>query len=392
MTEWVETTLADISERIDYGFTASALDDPNLPRFLRITDIARPNIDWASVPGCKADASALKKYALSTDDIVVARTGATVGYAKRIRSLPKSVFASYLVRFRLKPAVAPGFVGGIVESQLYKDWVQQNAGGAAQPNASAKILGAYPIQLPDRATQDRIGSFFDAAADLIETNRRRVQVLEDMARAIYREWFVKFRYPGNGLVPLVESALGPTPEDWDVVSVGDAIELRYGKALKADDRAGGSVAVVGSSGVVGWHDVPLIEGPSIVVGRKGNVGSIIWLDGPSWPIDTTYFVRTQLPLRFVAEQLRGVEFINSHSAVPGLSREMAYSKPFLIPQRSLLDDFQGVADDLGAEASALMMQSKSLGRLRDLLLPKLVTGQIDVSTLDLEARLRDVAA
>ncbi|WP_457207196.1 hypothetical protein [Nocardioides sp. P5_C9_2] len=392
MSGWRDVTLADVSERVDYGYTASASHDPALPRFLRITDIAQTHLDWSGVPGCPIDGKNLRRYELASNDIVVARTGATVGHAKRIRTHPQAVFASYLVRFRLVPEAAPSFVGAVVESNDYKRWVQQNAGGAAQPNASAKVLGAFPFRLPDKETQVRIGAIFDIIADLIENNRRRVEVLDKMARAIYREWFVDLRYPAHEDVPLVDSALGPIPDGWTAGTVGDVLELKYGKALKADARRGGDVAVVSSAGVVGWHDASLVDGPAIVVGRKGNVGSVHWVEGPCWPIDTAYFVDTDLPLRFVAEQLRRTKFSNSHAAVPGLSRESAYARPFVIPPASLLESFQALVDPFGSQAAVLSLQSEKLAELRDLLLPRLVTGQIDVSTLDLDGLIESRVA
>lgn len=246
-------------------------------------------------------------------------------------------------------------------------------------------MPSWPILLPQIEDQRAILGILDAIDDLIENNRRRVAVLEEMVRAIYREWFVKFRYPGHEDVPIVDSTLGPIPEEWFAGTVGDALELKYGKALKADTRRGGEIAVVSSAGIVGWHDESLVGGPAVVVGRKGNVGSVHWVDGPCWPIDTAYYVVTSLPLRFVVEQLRRTEFTNTHAAVPGLSRDGAYARPFLIPPTDLLDSYQGTVDPLGAEASALTRQSDRLGSLRDLLLPKLVTGQIDVSALDLDA-------
>ena len=98
----------------------------------------------------------------------------------RKRCLPR-----ILVRFRLRADADPRFVGAVVESNHYKQWVQRNAGGAAQPNASAKVLGAFPFRLPDEQTQAQVGAVFDAIADLIENNRRRVEALEEMARAVY---------------------------------------------------------------------------------------------------------------------------------------------------------------------------------------------------------------
>lgn len=305
----------------------------------------------------------------------------------RSRKLPIAYFAegrfwvnNHAHVIKAKPGLAVDrFVQSALESTNIAAWVT----GTAQPKLSQANLLAIEVKLPSYIEQEAISNILDAFDKLIENNRRRVAILEEIARAIYREWFVKFRYPGHEDVPIVGSALGPIPEGWAVTNLGNALQLRYGKALKADDRAGGDVAVVGSAGVVGWHSTRLIDGPAIVIGRKGNVGSVVWLDGPSWPIDTTYYVETELPLRFVAEQLRGIEFTNSHAAVPGLSREGAYARPFLIPPAQLLASFQAVVDPLGVNATRLHQQSVTLRALRDLILPKLVTGQIDVSTLGL---------
>lgn len=270
--------------------------------------------------------------------------------------------------------------------------IAQGASGAATPIINKSVFSSVVVRVPDLATQIGIGQVLGSFDDLIENNRRRVEVLEEMARAIYREWFVKFRYPGHSDVPMTDSALGPIPERWMAGTIGDVLELIYGKALKADARRGGGVAVVSSAGVVGWHDEMLVDGPAIVVGRKGNVGSVHWVDGPCWPIDTAYYVSTDLPLRFVAEQLRRSEFTNSHAAVPGLSREAAYARPFLVPPSDLLASYQTLADSFGTQAASLSWQSENLRALRDLLLPKLVTGQIDVSTLDLDVLLEEAVA
>ncbi len=136
-------SLAEIAEFVQYGYTASASEHPVGPRFFPITDIVPSQIDWDSVPYCEIDEKAKSKFLLAIGDIVIARTGATVGYAKLIRDNPESVFASYLVRIRINDQLAdPGYVGRIVESNIYKKFVISRAGGAAQPNANAKVLSA----------------------------------------------------------------------------------------------------------------------------------------------------------------------------------------------------------------------------------------------------------
>lgn len=147
-TSWKQVILREICDDISYGFTASASNDIVGPKFLRITDIVPELIDWDSVPHCEIEPQKSDKYLLKAGDIVIARTGATTGYAKRINKTVDAVFASYLVRIRVKPEHDNRFVGLIVQSDDYKRFIHANLGGAAQPQANAQILTSYPIKLP----------------------------------------------------------------------------------------------------------------------------------------------------------------------------------------------------------------------------------------------------
>lgn len=337
-------------------------------------------------------ASWMRRGLPKSGDILIT-TEAPLGEVARVGSDARIALAQRVILLRPNAKlVDPSFLFHYLRSPRAQASLGRRASGTTVSGIRQPELKAVEIWLPPMQAQKSIGLVLDAVDELIESSRRRLEILEQTARAIFEEWFVKFRYPGHEDVPLVDSALGPIPDGWAVKNLGDAIQLKYGKALKADARILGDVAVVGSSGVVGWHNSALISGPSIVVGRKGNVGSVVWLDGPSWPIDTTYYVETELPLRFVVEQLRSIEFTNSHSAVPGLSREAAYARPFLIPPPNVLESFQASVDPLGLHATGLRRQAAKLGELRDLLLPKLVTGRIDISGLDLDAVVREAVA
>ena len=143
--------------------------------------------------------------------------------------------------------------------------------------------------------------------------------------------------------------------------------------------------VFGSSGVVGRHDESLASGPGIIVGRKGNVGSVFWCDEPFFVIDTAYYVTASLPLRFLFYDLQTMNFINNDSAVPGLSRHQAYALDTLIPPADLLSQFCQFADCVEAQAATHRHQITNLRRTRDLLLPRLLSGQIDVGLAEKSA-------
>jgi type I restriction enzyme S subunit len=151
---WGNFSLAELSDSISYGYTASANIDSVGPKFLRITDIVPEVIDWAAVPFCKISEKDFQKFSLQEGDIVVARTGATVGYAKRIgQTEHDAVFASYLVRFRFNEKIDNTIAGIFMESQDYKTFVRNNAGGAAQPNANAGVLSAARLLVPPKSVQ-----------------------------------------------------------------------------------------------------------------------------------------------------------------------------------------------------------------------------------------------
>lgn len=152
---WERATLGQVADEVDYGFTASASLDVDGPRFLRITDIVSGAINWHQVPRCEIPEGRLKKFSLKEGDVVVARTGATTGWARRIGELAEqAVFASYLVRFRFGQRIDPMLAATFMESDLYKTTIQGRLGGAAQPNASAKVLAGVEIAVPPRDLQD----------------------------------------------------------------------------------------------------------------------------------------------------------------------------------------------------------------------------------------------
>ncbi len=135
--------------RTQYGYTTSADAEGPGPKFLRITDIVPAAIDWESVPHCKIDDILEEKYLLHEGDIVVARTGATVGYAKRINRLhPKAVFASYLVRLIPNRKMDAVFLGMSVERNAFKDFIMMYVTGAAQPQANATTMALFPVLYP----------------------------------------------------------------------------------------------------------------------------------------------------------------------------------------------------------------------------------------------------
>ncbi len=246
--------------------------------------------------------------------------------------------------------------------------------GATQDNLSQDKLLRFGIPCPPVETQTAIGDMLSAYDDLIETNRRRIALLEESARLLYREWFVNLRFPGCSNM----SSSADVPHGWKRCSLGDLATLHYGKALKDANRIAGHVLVYGSSGVVGEHNRALVDGPAIIVGRKGNVGSVYYSHGPCFPIDTVYFVRGNEVSYFLYLLLETMDFISSDSAVPGLNRSHACRLPVTCPSKEALHRFEEVVAQIFEQIHVLQETNKKTAAARDQLLPKLMSGAIRV--------------
>ncbi len=166
---------------MQYGYTETATMEPVGSRFLRITDIAQSPIDWNAVPYCPITEENHEKYVLTEGDVVVARTGATVGVAKMIgKNIPDSVFASFLVRIRPMDKDYKYYFGLAITSLEFLEFVQTNAGGSAQPQANPPLLGEYELLIPSKeslvAFNDKILTFLN----VIECNEMEISKLNEV--------------------------------------------------------------------------------------------------------------------------------------------------------------------------------------------------------------------
>lgn len=166
---------------MQYGYTETATTEPVGPKFLRITDIVQSYIDWSAVPYCPITKENHSKYVLSEGDVVVARTGATVGYAKMVgKNIPDSVFASFLVRIRPLDDAYKYYFGLAITSTEFLEFVQTNAGGSAQPQANPPLLGEYEISLPNKHSLTEFNVSIAAFLRAIESNEMEISKLNEV--------------------------------------------------------------------------------------------------------------------------------------------------------------------------------------------------------------------
>ena len=242
------------------------------------------------------------------------------------------------------------------------------------PHINLTVLRNFEVPVPPPEEQRKIARILSAYDDLIENNRRRIQLLEQAARLLYKEWFVHLRFPGHEHTQIIDGV----PEGWEKKPLGTIAPLKYGKALKNDDRVPGPFPVYGSSGIVGNHTKALVPGPTIIVGRKGNVGSVYWSPDDCHPIDTVYFIESEHCSLFLFYALQQMTFISTDVTVPGLNRDFAHSRSMLVAEQKTLRLFEETVSPLHQQMQLLKRQNALLTKARDLLLPKLMNGEVAV--------------
>jgi type I restriction enzyme S subunit len=191
---WEWCRLGDMLQKIHYGFTASARPKITDVRLLRITDIQDNSVDWENVPGCEFKQSDLEKYLLNENDILIARTGGTIGKTYIVKKLSvKSLFASYLIRAVPSKNISADFIKTLLESPMYWKQLRQAAWGAGQPNVNAKSLSRLIFPLTPRAEQGAIVRKVDRllgyVAQLEEKNANNANYAELLMQAFLGEVF-----------------------------------------------------------------------------------------------------------------------------------------------------------------------------------------------------------
>ena len=268
-------------------------------------------------------------------------------------------------------------------------------------NALTKgMIESFDVTMPDIKEQRAIAQILGGLDDKIGLNRQENRTLEAMAKAIFKSWFVDFdpvKAKAQGKKPygmntktaklfpdsFVDSELGPIPIGWTVRKIGNICTFEYGKSLKAASRKPGAIPVYGSNGQVGWHNQKMVNGPGIVVGRKGNPGIVKWVQTDFFPIDTTFYIVPKANayslhyIFFVLEQ-GNLADLGADSAVPGLNRHMAYMTNILLAEDRVIKAFDEQVNPIRQKIYSNEKQSQNLASIRDTLLPKLLSGEIRI--------------
>ena len=343
----------------------------------------------------------VRKSGLNDGDLLFARRSLVLegaGKCSLVVNPPEAItFESSIIRARPNRRITePRFLFYLFTSPLGRAIVASIATRTAVSGIRGSDLMRVGLPLPPLRVQRRIASILSAYDELIENNQRRIRILENMARSLYREWFVHFRYPGHESVPLVESSFGQIPQGWEVRNLKDIAKVTYGCALKSQsfNADGNGLPVVrirdiptGASETYSAEECDVkyhINNGHILVGMDGDFHMCIWSNGLALQNQRVARFESQGEIGnyhlFLALE-RPIQEFNMAivgTTVAHLGDMHIKTISIVWPPSALREKATKILEPLSGQVIALKCQTSNLRRTRDLLLQRLLAGDISL--------------
>lgn len=395
----------DVIINSQYGYTATETSfTEGTYKYLRITDIVPYYVNLETVPFCNISDKQASKYIVNEGDVLIARTGATTGYNYVVpNGINNTVYASYLIRFILnKELILPLFMKYVLKSQSFYGFVNNYIGGSAQPGMNANVFTKFnSIPKYSLPIQQKIASILSTYDTLIENNNRRIRLLEQMAENLYKEWFLRFRFPGHEKVEMGNGL----PKGWEFKKISNICETIGGGTPSTTNSAywGGNIKWVTPSDITSKNSLALlkIEGRITEEGLRKSAAKLL----PPYTILMTsrasigFFglcpdsvctnqgfisivpnkANTRMYLLYTLKERKDEIIANANgSTFLEISKGRFRKMKVLIPPEVILDMYEKRSHIIFNEVLNLEKQNTLLTRQRDLLLPRLMSGKLEV--------------
>ena len=375
----------DVIINSQYGYTATETSQTEgTYKYLRITDIVPYYVNFDTVPFCKITEKDVSKYIVKEGDILIARTGATTGYNYVVPSgISNTVYASYLIRFIVdKKLVLPLFMKYVLKTQSYYGFINNYIGGSAQPGMNAKVFTKFNIPKLSLVTQQKIASILSSYDRLIENNTRRIRLLEQMAENLYKEWFVRFRFPEHENVEMVNGL----PKGWKIEKLGDYANISTGKCNREDAEEDGIYPLFDRSQEIKKSSKWIKDCEAIIVPGEGTSFMPRYYKGKFNLHQRCYCIEPTIKdigfYLFYSIMLNRKYFLSvaTGATVPSLRQNNFTKMKLIIAELELVKKYNKVANTIALQIDKLKEQNQLLTRQRDLLLPRLMSGKLEVKS------------
>lgn len=406
------TTLGNVvSVRSGFAFKSKDWKNTGVP----VIKIANVKDGFILLEGCsfvdETVAYSAAAFELHPGDILISMTG-YIGEIAMVRDEGRMLLNQRVGKFKIKDPskLNNNYLFYCLRDPNLKAKFAAHAYGAAQPNISPALIEQQEILLPPLPTQRKIAAILSAYDDLIENNTSRIKILENMAQSLYQEWFVKFRFPGYEQVAFEDSPLGKIPEGWEIGIVNDLLVLSSGFAFRSNTFSeDGTYGLVTIKNVHDGMFIPnctsrISEPPEnmprycylstgdILISLTGNIGRVCIVYGNDYLLNqrvAKLVPREQKNWAYIYCSFRHIDFQNrlctiaNGVAQQNLSPVATGNMQIAIPSKALLDSFSTISEPLIESIVKLFRINSILRETRDLLLPKLISGELDVSNLDI---------
>jgi len=336
-----------------------------------------------------------EEYVLKQGDVVIAMTEQAEGLLGSSAIIPKSGLYLHnqrigLIQIRDPQSADSHFLYYLFNSKPVRQHIRGSASGTKIRHTAPLRVADVPVTIPPLPVQRRIAGILSAYDELIENSQRRIRLLEDMARALYREWFVHFRFPGHDSVPRIPSALGDIPQGWEVKKLGEiAVNFdRLRKPMSKMQRAEmqGEHPYYGAAKVFDYVNDFIFDGEYLLMAEDGSVitterAPVLQLVNEKfWPNNHTHVLRGKQPFstHFLYLGLADVDISPyiTGAAQPKITQENMNRIPFFCGPEKLHIEFNRLVAPMISKSQLLQRQIQNLRRTRDLLLPRLLSGQV----------------
>ena len=388
MEEWKKVKLVDYYQ-ISSGLSKSADQFGSGYPFLSFKDVFWNYFlpeDLTQL--VNTDEKEQEKCSVRKGDVFLTRTSEKVeelGMSSvALKDYPKATFNGFTKRLRpISNEIDHIFIGFYLRSIQFRAEITAYSSLTTRASLNNGIIGRLQINLPPLPTQRKIATILSAYDDLIENNLKRIKLLEEKAQLTYEEWFVRMRFPGHDTTPIdKETGL---PEGWKKDKVSKLFELQRGFDLPIRHRVSGHIPIIASTGIVDYHNIYKVKGPGVVTGRSGTIGQAQIVLSDFWPLNTSLWVKkwhlANPSYAFHFLKMIDLKRFAGGSAVPSLDRKVVHHQKVINPPKYLIEQFGEYHMLLIKQVELLNKQNILLKEARDILLPRLMTGMIDVDAL-----------
>ncbi|MGN0012426.1 MAG: restriction endonuclease subunit S [Candidatus Bruticola sp.] len=344
-------------------------------KVIKIGDIVPPDVDMEHLPGVDISCynkDKLKQYLVSAGDYVLAMTGSTIGKVGRIRNGQAYINQRVLV-FRPKDIIDSDYLYYVLSQPLFRQFVVNHADSeTAKPNISASSTSKFSFSLPPIEIQRKIGGLLSALDDKIAINKAINKNLEKQVSSIYESWFENFDLNN-----------GRCPDKWKYKTLADIACVSSGKRPQVKSEhfsASTPIPIIGAASVMGFTSKANYTDKILVTGRVGTHGIIQRFHAPCWTSDNTLVITSQY-YEFTNQVLRRINYssMNRGSTQPLITQSDMNKVTVLVPDKYDLLNFEKISGKLMNLYNTNNEENQRLAAIRDAFLPKLMSGEIDVS-------------